>query len=465
MRQAQVLLVDDDADLRASTIQALDLAELTSVGVADAASALDRITAGFAGVVITDIRMPDMDGMTLMNRIHEVDSDIPVILITGHGDVPLAVRAMREGAHDFIEKPFSGAQLSSITARALEFRALVLENRRLRAVAGQADDLEARLVGRSDAMVALRRDMRTIGPSDADVLIVGETGTGKEVVARALHDLSPRAERPFIAIACSALPETLIESELFGHEAGAFPGAIRARMGKFDHARGGTILLDDIGAMPVAVQGKLLRVLQDRVITPLGSNVEHELDLRFIATSRTRLEDEVSAGRFRADLFYLLNVVNLRVPALSERLEDIPALFNRLLHEACLRHRLPARVAPAALLADLSRMAWPGNVRELRNTAERYALGLTQERDTAPGTMSGQSLAQQMAAHERRVLTNALIRHRGMLKPVYESLGLSRKALYDKMRRYGLEKGSFQHEPASDPAERVEIDTSVRPDG
>lgn len=444
MRQAQVLLVDDDADLRASTIQALELADLSSVGLSDGASALERITAGFAGVVITDIRMPDMDGMTLMNHIHEVDRDIPVILITGHGDVPLAVRAMREGAHDFIEKPFSGAQLASITARALEFRALVLENRRLRAVAGQADDLEARLVGRSDAMVALRRDMRTIGPSDADVLIVGETGTGKEVVARALHDLSPRAERPFIAIACSALPETLIESELFGHEAGAFPGAIRARIGKFEHARGGTILLDDIGAMPVAVQGKLLRVLQDRVITPLGSNVEHELDLRFIATSRTPLEAEVSAGRFRADLFYLLNVVNLRVPALSERLEDIPALFNRLLHEACLRHRLPACVAPASLLAALSRMAWPGNVRELRNSAERFALGLTQERDSPTPDMAGQTLAQQMAAHERRVLSDALIRHRGMLKPVYESLGLSRKALYDKMRKHGLEKSSFQ---------------------
>jgi two-component system, NtrC family, C4-dicarboxylate transport response regulator DctD len=185
-----------------------------------------------------------------------------VILITGHGDVPLAVRAMREGAHDFVEKPFSGAQLASIAARALEYRQLVLDNRRLRAVAGQADDLEARLVGRSNPMIALRRQIRTIGPSDADVLIIGETGTGKEMVARALHDLSARAERPFIVITCSALPETLIESELFGHEAGAFPGAIRARMGKFDHARGGTILLDDIGAMPLDVQGKLLRVIK-----------------------------------------------------------------------------------------------------------------------------------------------------------------------------------------------------------
>jgi two-component system, NtrC family, C4-dicarboxylate transport response regulator DctD len=439
-----VLLVDDDADLRASTEQALDLAGLAVTGLSDAHAALDLITGGFAGVVITDIRMPDMDGLSLMSRIHEIDSEIPVILITGHGDVPLAVRAMREGAHDFVEKPFSGAQLASIAARALEYRQLVLDNRRLRAVAGQADDIEARLVGRSNPMITLRRQMRTIGPSDADVLIIGETGTGKEVVARALHDLSARAERPFIVITCSALPETLIESELFGHEAGAFPGAIRARMGKFDHARGGTILLDDIGAMPLDVQGKLLRVLQDRVITPLGSNIQHDLDVRFIATSRVALEPEVEAGRFRADLLYRLNAVSLRVPPLSERLEDIPALFTRLLSEACARHRLPARRASPALLAELARGTWPGNVRELRNVAERFALGLDQSALAPDPGDATPLLADQMAAFERKILIDALIRHKGALKPVYESLGLSRKALYDKLVRYRIDKAHFQ---------------------
>lgn len=440
-----VLLADDDDDLRRSTKQALDLAALQVEGLARAEPVLERITAGFGGVVITDIRMPDMDGLTLMNKIHEIDADIPVILITGHGDVPLAVRAMREGAHDFIEKPFSGVQLASIAARALEFRALVLENRRLRAVTGQADDLEARLIGRSEPMIALRRAIRTIGPSDADVLIVGATGTGKEIVARALHDLSSRAERPFIALTCSALPETLIESELFGHEAGAFPGALRARMGKFDHARGGTILLDDIGAMPWDVQGKLLRVIEERVITPLGSNVQHPLDARFIATSRVPLEDEVDAGRFRADLLYRLNVVSLRVPPLFERVEDIPALFTRLLSEACLRHRMPARSASPALLAELARRDWPGNVRELRNAAERFALGVPLADHTTPGRMAAPdtSLADMMADHERKLLVDALIRHRGALRPVYESLGLSRKTLYDKLVRYGIDKSHF----------------------
>lgn len=446
----RVLLVDDDADLRESTRQALDLAGLPVTGLTSGADALDRITGGFAGVVITDIRMPGMDGMTLMSRIHEIDSDIPVILITGHGDVPLAVRAMREGAHDFVEKPFSGAQLASIAARALDYRQLVLDNRRLRAVAGQADDMEARLVGRSNAMVALRRQVRTIGPSDADVLVVGETGTGKEVVARALHDLSARAERPFIAITCSALPETLIESELFGHEAGAFPGAIRARMGKFDHARGGTILLDDIGAMPLVVQGKLLRVLQDRVITPLGSNIQHDLDVRFIATSRVALEGEVEAGRMRADLLYRLNAVSLRVPPLSERVEDIPALFSRLLTEACARHRLPQRRAGPQFLAELARTRWPGNVRELRNAAERFALGLAVTKgDSEEGEPP--SLARQMAEHERKILIDALIRHKGALKPVYEGLGLSRKALYDKLSRHGIDKSNFHNREAREP--------------
>jgi len=443
MSPAKVFLVDDDADLRASTEQALDLAGLAVEGFENAAPVLERITAGFGGIVITDIRMPGMDGMTLMTRIHEIDPDIPVILITGHGDVPLAVRAMREGAHDFIEKPFSGAQLAAIARRAMEFRQLVLDNRRLRAVAGQADDLEARLVGRSNAMIHLRQQMRTIGPSDADVLIIGETGTGKEVIARALHDLSARAAHPFVAIICSALPETLIESELFGHEVGAFPGAIRARVGKFDHARGGTVLLDDIGAMPLDVQGKLLRVLQDRVISPLGSNVQHELDLRFIATSRVALEPEVAAGRFRADLLYRLNALSLRVPPLSERVEDIPALFMRLLSEAAARHRLSVPQLNPAFLAELTRAPWPGNVRELRNAAERVVLRLEQATDVTSGPSSAQTLAEQMAAHERKLLVDALIRHNGALKPVYETLGLSRKALYDKLVKYGIDKAQF----------------------
>src|SRR5690606_4264276 len=250
---------------------------------------LELIGYSFGGVVVTDIRMPGLDGMTLMHRIRELDPEIPVILVTGHGDVQLAVRAMREGAYDFLEKPFTPQHLAGVIRRAMRRRGLALENRRLRAVAGKHDDLEARLPGRTPVMVDLRYRIRAIGATDADTLIIGETGVGKEVVARALHDISPRANKPFIAINCAALPENLIESELFGHEAGAFPGAIRPRYGKFEHGRGGTILLDEIGSMPFDLQAKFLRVLQERVITRLGSNEVVPLDVRFIATSKADL--------------------------------------------------------------------------------------------------------------------------------------------------------------------------------
>ena len=442
MSRGRILLVDDEEDMRLSTAQALDLDGFEIEALPDAQSALDRVGFGFDGIVITDIRMPGMDGLTLMNRIREIDAEIPVILLTGHGDIQLAVRAMREGAHDFIEKPFDTGQLSKIVDRALEYRRVVLENRVLRAAAGQADDLELRLVGRSNVMVDLRRRLRTIGPTEADVLIVGETGTGKEVVARALHDLSPRARKPFIAIDCAALPAALIESELFGHEAGAFPGALRARYGKFEHARGGTILLDEIGSMPWDMQGKLLRVVQDRVISPLGANEDRALDVRFIATSRRPLEDEVAAGRFRADLLYRLNVVTLNVPPLSARREDVQLLFIKLVQEAAARHRRPPVSVPPQLLAEIAERDWPGNVRELRNAADRHALGIALQpaEKVSPEQMR---LAHRVAAFERDLIVATLAAHGGRLKPVYETLGLSRKSLYEKMQKYRIDKTHY----------------------
>jgi len=442
MMPMRVLLVEDEPDLRQSTAQALDLAGMTVQSFANGDRVPELVSFGLPGVVLTDIRMPGIDGMTLMNRIHEIDRDIPVILLTGHGDVQLAVRAMREGAHDFIEKPFSVSQLTEIVARAIDYRRLVLENRVLRAAAGQADDLEQRLVGRSTAMIDLRRRVRTLGPSEADILIVGETGAGKEVTARALHDLSPRARRPFVVIDCAAIPATLIESELFGHEVGAFPGAIRARFGKFEHARGGTILLDDIGSMPLDMQGKLLRVIQDRTISRIGSHDVVDLDLRFMATSRVPLEAEVAAGRFRADLLYRLNVVTLQVPTLAARREDVALLFLKLLAEAGARHRIEPPPVPPPVIAALGSRDWPGNVRELRNAADRYALGLGIADDTAPDT-DPPRLADRVAAFERREIEAALSAHRGALRPVYEALGLSRKTLYEKMVKLGIDKSAF----------------------
>lgn len=441
MKPALVLLIDDEDELRRSTAQALDLSGFEVRDLASAERALDLVTPGFNGVVVTDIRMPGMDGMTLMGRIREIDADIPVILTTGHGDVQLAVKAMREGAYDFIEKPFNTQTLAAVAARALDRRGLVLENRLLRAVAGKRDDIEVRMPGRTQAMVELRYRLRAVAGTDADVLIVGDTGAGKEVAARALHDVSGRASKPFVAIDCAALPANLIESELFGHEAGAFAGAIRARFGKFEHARGGTILLDEIGSMPVDLQAKLLRVIQDRNITRLGSNELIALDVRFVATSKADLEAEVAAGRFRADLLYRLNVVTLRLPSLAARREDVPLLFLQLVREAAARHRRDEVDVPPHVIADIANRTWPGNVRELRNAADRYVLGLGFGLDEEASLVdSSPRLADRVADFEKSVISAALLAQGGSLKAVYESLGISRKTLYEKMQRYGLDK-------------------------
>ncbi|QIG50948.1 sigma-54-dependent Fis family transcriptional regulator [Nordella sp. HKS 07] len=452
MKPALVLLVDDEEELRRSTAQSLDLAGFAVRDFSGAETALDFITQGFNGVLITDIRMPGMDGMTLMNRVRDIDPDIPVILATGHGDVQLAVKAMREGAYDFIEKPFNAQALADVAARAIDRRRLVLENRRLRAVAGKRDDIETRLPGRTQAIIDLRYRLRAVAPTDADVLIIGDTGTGKEVAARALHDLSGRATKPFVVINCAALPVHLIESELFGHEAGSFPGAIKARYGKFEHARGGTVLLDEIGSMPLDLQARFLRVIQDRVITRLGSNEAVPLDVRFIATSKADLEAEVAAGRFRADLLYRLNVVTLRLPSLAARRADIPLLFLQLVSEAAARYRRDDLQVSPQMLADIARRDWPGNVRELRNAADRYVLGLGfSPADEDAGPAQAARLADRVAQFERGVIAGALVASGGNLKPVYESLGISRKTLYEKMQRYGLDKRELGEQEPVDP--------------
>lgn len=461
MSEETVLFVDDEEHLRHAAAQTLDLAELSARCFADAEAALAHVGRAFPGVLVTDIRMAGMDGLTLMRRCLEIDPEFPVILITGHGDVELAVQSMRDGAYDFIEKPFAPAVLVDSVHRALDKRRLTLENRLLRNQVVGRGPIEARLAGRSAAMVAVRAQVRAVAQTDADVLIVGETGTGKEVAARALQMASERASGPFVHINCAALPSELIDSELFGHEAGAFPGATRARYGRFEHARGGTVFLDEIDSLPMRLQAKLLHAIQNRIITRLGSNDPVELDVRFIAASKSDLEKAVEAGTFRDDLYYRLNVLHIRMPPLDERREDIPRLFIQLVHDASVRYKRPVRVVPDRLLASLARRSWPGNVRELRNAADRFVLDLDLDLDLEPGAeetvdglpMSSGGLSQQVATYEKSLIAATIAAHAGNLKATYEALGISRKSLYEKMRKYDLSREDFRHR---DAPERVD---------
>jgi two-component system C4-dicarboxylate transport response regulator DctD len=437
----RVILVDDEEDIRLATSQTLELAGYEVATFARGDRALERIGRDFDGIVVSDIRMPVMDGLELLRAARERDPELPVILITGHGDVPLAVEAMRSGAYDFVEKPFDPKRLTGAVARASALRRLTLENRALRSRLEHRDALESRLVGRAPAMVALRQRIRAVAATDADVLILGATGTGKELAARAIHDLSERRDRPFVAVNMAALPETMIESELFGHEAGAFPGAHRARFGKFEHARGGTLLLDEIGAAPLSLQAKLLRVIDERVIERLGSNEKIPLDVRFLAATKEDLGALVGAGRFRDDLYYRLAVVSLRLPALAERAEDVPRLFQHLVNEAALRYRREAPQVTADILTRLVDRQWAGNVRELRNAADRFVLGLGVGETAAGG--GSEALPDRVDRFEKSAIAAELAIHGGNLRATYESLGLSRKTLYEKMQKHRLRREDF----------------------
>lgn len=441
-----VLFVDDEAELRTAAGQALALAEIEARLCSGAADALPHLDPAFPGVLVTDIRMPGMDGVALMRAALEKDPELPVILVTGHGDVDLAVQSMRDGAYDFIEKPYAPARLIETVRRGLDKRRLTLENRALReavrAPETQTDAVAARLDGQSAPMRALRRQLRAVAATEADVLIEGATGTGKELAARALHEAGARAARSFVQINCAALPADLIESELFGHEAGAFPGAARARFGKFEHARGGTVFLDEIDSLPLPLQAKLLHVVQNREVTRLGSNEAVPLDVRFIAASKRDLDAAAAEGSFRADLLYRLNVVTIRMPGLDQRREDIPLLFLRHLAEASQRAGRPMPEIAPAILGEIAARDWPGHVRELRNAAERMALGL--DIAQGPDATASATLAERMAAHEKALISAALTAHGGSLKATYESMGLSRKALYEKMQKHGLDRSDYR---------------------
>ena len=443
--QVQVILIDDDPHLRRALSQTLDLAGLKILPLAEARGLAERIERDWPGVVVSDIRMPGIDGLQLLEQLHAQDPEQPVLLITGHGDVPLAVQAMRAGAYDFLEKPFASDALLDSVRRALALRRLVLDNRSLRMALSDRQALSTRLVGQSPSMARLREQIGALAATKADVLILGETGAGKEVVARALHDLSNRRNGPFVAINAGALAESVVESELFGHEPGAFTGAQKRRIGKFEFANGGTLFLDEIESMSLDVQVKLLRLLQERVVERLGGNQQIRLDIRVIAATKEDLRHAADQGRFRADLYYRLNVANLRIPPLRERGEDVLMLFQHYADAASERHGLLPHSLQPAQRALLLRHSWPGNVRELQNAAERFALGLELELDMPPGedpsnqpTAVEGGLSEQVEHFEKALIAAEMARHHSSMRSLAEALGLPRKTLHDKLRKHGL---------------------------
>lgn len=435
-----ILLVEDDPHVRLGCVQALQLAGLNVADVASAEDALAHIAAGGVGVVVTDMRLPKADGLSLVRYCHDQDAGLPVIMITGHGDVSLAVEAMRSGAYDFITKPFASERLVDVVRRALEKRLLTREVAQLREQLANRRGIEAKLIGRSAAMARVRQLVMDVAESPVDVLIRGETGCGKELVAQALHEFSLRREAPYVALNCGGMPDNLLDSELFGHEAGAFTGAQKKRIGKIEFAQGGTLFLDEVESMPMAMQIKLLRVLQERRLERLGSNQSLSVDCRVVAASKDDLLARANDKSFRADLYYRLNVVTIELPALRERREDIPLLMAHFTLLAAQCFNRPQPEISAAQMSKLMAHDWPGNVRELRNVADCLVLGVRNavvDAGVAQDSEVG-SLSEAVDRFERGLIAAELQRQGGNVARCAEALKVAKTTLHDKIKRHGL---------------------------
>ncbi len=442
--RVKVYLIEDDDAILKSCEQALTLESFSVRTFKDATSFLNLEPRQFPYVLITDVNLPDESGISVMNKVLAKQGDVPVIIITGHGDINMAVDAMKEGAFDFIEKPFSFDRLITTVRNAVEKAALV---DRYNTLARNTADQSFSLIGQSERLLKLKQQITMLAPTGVDILINGETGTGKEVVAQALHQESRRTG-PFVAINCAALPEHIFESELFGHEVGAFTGATKRRIGKFEFANEGTLFLDEIESMPLGLQAKLLRSIQERTIQRLGSNESIPVSCRIVAATKTNLKTLSDQGAFRSDLYFRLNVVNLYLPALREISEDIPLIFNHYLVRYREKYGSPSADPSANVLRYLVSHAWPGNIRELKNFAERVAVGL-------PFSDIGQSgcdeepltLVKLLERSERDAIIMALRLASGNVSDASQILGIPAKTLYDKLARLSIQVTDFKVVP------------------
>ena len=450
----EILVVDDDLYLLAAIKQTLVLNGYAVRTFGNPLEALASVDGHTYSAVLADIRMPEMNGMVLLERMLAKDYDLPVILITGHGDISMAVEAVKKGAYNFLQKPVDEEMILATLARAIERRQLVLENRRLERQLIATRQGRSRfygLVGSHPSMLSLYNLIEAVAKENDPVLIVGETGTGKELVARAVHDIGPRHALPYVAVNMGAIPSEMIESELFGHEKGAFTGAIQRKVGTFEYAGEGTLFLDEICSMPTQLQSKLLRVLEDRTFCRLGSNTVIPLKARIIAATNRDLRAEIDKGAFRQDLYFRLNVLPVHLPPLRERKEDIPLLVDYFWKEYC--DGQPGEVRPCSpeLIRELMAQDWPGNIRELRNVVRRYCVlgGRDQEQ-------GGQSLAvpdvetpclpwkDYMDQQEQLYVEQVLRQVGGQVSLAHQLMGISRKSLYDKINKYGIALHRFR---------------------
>jgi len=444
---AAILIVDDEEGIRESLGALLRDEGYEVAAVASGEECLEQIETGEFDLVLLDVWLKEMDGLETLSRIQARDTAPMVVMISGHGNIETAVRATKLGAFDFIEKPLSLGKIILVVRNALDYVRLEEENRRLRA------ELEERheILGNSVPMKALRQQIALTAPTNGRVLIYGESGTGKELVARALHGSSSRRSMPFVEVNCAAIPEELIESEMFGHRKGSFTGASEDKAGKFQKADGGTLFLDEIGDMSMKTQSKVLRVLEEQRVEPIGSNQAVNVDVRVLAATNKKLEEEIERNAFREDLFYRLNVIPFYVPALRERTEDIPILAAHFLNEFCAEYgKKPKEFSPAAMEVLLS-YPWPGNVRELKNLVERLVIMCPSPKiephHLPPELFRGaaksplkpyDSLQEARSAYEREFVLRKLEENRWNMTKAAEALGLERSHLYRKMRALGI---------------------------
>ncbi len=452
MSQEKVLIAEDEENERSGLAELISAWGYRTETAKDGLEALEKVAGWAPGIIVTDHAMPRMTGFELLERLVDQPHGPKVIILTGQGNVELAVNAMKLGAYDFLEKPVNPTRLRAMLQNASRQRGSEVEREALKRELRDKGVLGS-LVGSSKRMQEIFRLIEMVAPSTASVLITGESGTGKELVARTIHELSPRRGKPFVAINCAAIPETLIESEIFGHEKGAFTGALERRTGCFELAEGGTLLLDEIGEMPIATQAKLLRVLEDRKLRRLGSKVETPVDVRVLAATNKIPDEAVAKGELRNDLYYRLNVFNIHMLPLREHKEDIPELVRAILADMNEKHGRTVGMVSEAVMQSFQQYSWPGNVRELRNALERAVIvcdtaaveprhlppgfGQAQTRTTTDANAVRVGVGTTVEEAEKLLILKTLEATNNNKTRAAEILGISLKTLHNKLKEYG----------------------------